>query len=126
MGVFGTKCAARCCPAFIVEARMDRPDVNPTQGFRPPKRQREWTFEEAYWRDNWSARTYANADRGFDYYRPAYRYGFESASRTPHRSWDEAESELRIGWDRYEHRGETAWEHVKEAVRDAWHRVTSG
>lgn len=102
---------------------MDRPDVNPTQGFRPTERQRTWNFEENYWRDNWARRQYAVADRGFDYYRPAYRYGFESAHQMPHRSWDEVEHELRAGWDRYEHRNESTWDNIRDAVRDAWHRV---
>ena len=105
---------------------MDRPDVNPSQGFRPPDRNLEWQAEETYWRDNWAARSYANADRGFDYYRPAYRYGFESATRHANRAWNDVETELRSGWERDEHRGESAWEHVKDAVRDAWHRVTNG
>ena len=49
---------------------MDRNDVNPTQGFRATKDQLNWNNEETYWRDNWRARPYAQADRGFDYYSP--------------------------------------------------------
>lgn len=104
---------------------MDRPDVNPTQGFRPTERQRTWKFEEDYWRDNWTARPYAVADRGFEYYRPAYRYGFESAHRANGRSWSETEPELRSGWEHYEHRNDGTWENIKDAVRDAWHRVVN-
>jgi hypothetical protein len=102
-----------------------RDDVNPSQGFRPPDRNLHWDTHEAYWQDNWSTRPYASADRGFDYYRPAYRYGFESANRHTGRSWSEVEHDVRTGWDRYEHRGESTWEHVKDAVRDAWDRVTN-
>ena len=62
----------------------------------------------------------------FDRFRPAYRYGFESAAHHMGRSWDEAESDLRRGWDSYEHRGEgqSTWDEIKEAVRDAWERIT--
>lgn len=84
----------------------------------------DWTTEETYWRSNWSNRPYASADRNFDYYRPGYRYGFESASRHRGRDWNDVESDLRTGWDRYEHRGQSTWEHVKGAVRDAWDRAT--
>ena len=84
----------------------------------------EWASEELYWRDNWSNRPYISADRGFDYYRPGYLYGYEAASRYRGRNWDDIESDLRTGWDRFEHRGESTWENVKDAVRDAWHRVT--
>jgi hypothetical protein len=102
-----------------------REDVNPTQGFRPPDRYLDWDVHDEYWRGNWSARPYASADRDYDYYRPAYRYGFESAQAHGGRAWTDAETELRAGWDRYEHRTEGAWEHMKDAVRDAWERVRS-
>ncbi len=82
-----------------------------------------WNTEERYWRDNFTSRPYARADRGFDYYRPAYRYGFESANRYPGKQWNDVESDLRSGWDRYEQRGESTWENIKDAVRDAWDRV---
>lgn len=85
----------------------------------------DWNTEDTYWRGNWNARPYASADRDYDYYRPAFRYGFESGGRHRGRQWDEVEPELRSGWDRYEGRGESKWEHVKDAVRDAWHRVTN-
>ena len=101
-------------------------DVNPTQGFKATDTQlgEDWTTEETYWRDNWQTRPYATADRGFDYYQPAYRYGFESARNYRGRAWDEIETDLRTGWDRYEYRGQSTWENVKDAVRDAWNRVT--
>lgn len=100
-----------------------RDDVNPSQGFRPPDRYLHWDTEEPYWADTWSTRPYVTADRSFEHYRPAYRYGFESAQRHAGRAWSDAEHELRTGWDRYEHRNESAWEHVKDAVKDAWDRV---
>lgn len=104
---------------------MDLRDTNPTQGFKPTDRQLgDWDAEDSFWRDSWSTRPYAVADRGYDYYRPAYRYGHESAGRYQGRQWNDVESDLRTGWDRYEHRGQSTWENVKDAVRDAWDRVT--
>ena len=102
---------------------MPNRDVNPTQGFGATDRQLDWTAEETYWRNNWNNRPYAKADRGFDYYLPGYRYGFESANRFQGRQWNDVESDLRTGWDRYENRGQSAWENVKDAARDAWDRV---
>ena len=104
---------------------MPNRDANPTQGFGATDKLRQWDTEESYWRDNWSARPYASADRGFDYYRPGYRYGFESANRYRGREWDEIESDLRANWATYEHRGQSAWDHIKDAVRDGWNRVTN-
>lgn len=83
----------------------------------------DWSTEEKWWRDNFSSRPYVRADRGFDYYRPGYRYGFEAANRFRGKQWNDVEADLRSGWDRYEQRGQSTWENVKDAVRDAWNRV---
>ena len=85
---------------------------------------RDWSSEEAYWRGNFTSRPYVTSDRDFEYYRPGYRFGFESANRHRGREWSDVESDLRSGWDRYEHRGQSTWENVKDAVKDAWHRVS--
>ena len=85
----------------------------------------DWGTEELYWRDNWSTRPYASADRSFEYYRPAYQYGVESATRYRGREWKGVENDLRSGWDRFENRSQNTWENVKDAVRDAWNRVTN-
>jgi hypothetical protein len=85
----------------------------------------DWTDEEQYWRSNWSSRPYVSADQGFDYYRPGYQYGYESATRYRGRDWNDVEGDLRSGWERFENRGQRTWENVKDAVRDAWNRVTN-
>ena len=70
--------------------------------------------------------TTVKGDRGYDFYRPAYRYGSESANRFRGRDWKDVEPEIRSGWDRYEHRGEnnSTWDEIKDAARDARDRVT--
>ncbi|MBA3760733.1 MAG: hypothetical protein H0X07_09365 [Gemmatimonadales bacterium] len=87
-----------------------------------------WETEDNYWFENFSSRPYAIGPDFYDRFRPAYRYGFESAQHHVGRGWDEAEGDLRQGWDRYEHRQEntSAWDEIKDAVRDAWDRVTGG
>jgi hypothetical protein len=84
-----------------------------------------WETEDNYWFENFTGRPYALGVDYYDRFRPAYRYGFESAQHHVGRSWDEAEEDLRKGWDRYEHRQEnnSTWDEIKEAVRDAWERV---
>ncbi len=86
---------------------------------------RDWNTDERYWEQNYGSRPYARADRSFDHYRGAYRYGHESANRHSGREWNDVEPDLRRGWDNYEHRGEhkSTWDEVKDAVKDAWHRV---
>ncbi|HEU4474640.1 MAG TPA: hypothetical protein VFR72_07370 [Gemmatimonadales bacterium] len=84
-----------------------------------------WETEDNYWHENFSSRPYAIGADYYDRFRPAYRYGFESARHGLGRTWEDAEPDLRTGWDRYEHRGgePSAWDEIKAAVRDAWDRV---
>ena len=83
----------------------------------------DWTGEDEYWRTNFKTRPYAGS-YDYDYWQPAYRYGYDASGRYRGKVWDDVESDLRSGWDRYEHRGTSTWENVKHAVRDAWDRVT--
>jgi len=80
-----------------------------------------WLAEERWWRENYQDRPYVTRDRSFDDYRPAYRYGFESATNYHGRDFNEVEPQLRAGWDRWEHRPRKSnWDEVREMVRDAW------
>jgi hypothetical protein len=87
-----------------------------------------WETEDNYWAENFSSRPYALGPDYYDRFRPAYRYGFESARHHLGRSWDDAEPDLRSGWDRYgrESDSPSTWDEIKAAVRDAWDRVTGG
>lgn len=98
----------------------DSPLVDPTW-------KAAWETEDNYWFENFTSRPYALGPDFYDRFRPAFRYGFESAHHHLGRSWDEAEEDLRRGWDRYQHRGANPplWEDIREAVRDAWDRVVS-
>jgi hypothetical protein len=87
-----------------------------------------WETEDNYWEENFSSRPYALGPDYYDKFRPAYRYGFESARDSLGRSWDDAEPDLRSGWERYQTESGTpsVWDEIKAAVRDAWDRVASG
>lgn len=84
----------------------------------------DWRTEEAYWRDNYQRRPYVESRRSYDFYRPGYRFGYESADRYRSGKWDDVETDLSNEWDRYEHRGQSTFAQIKHAVRDAWERVT--
>ena len=103
---------------------MANHDVNPGQGFHATPEQLAWGEEdEAYWRDNWSSRPYASADRGYAYYQPAYRYGVEAARKYQGKQWRDVEQQLREWWDSYEHRDGRSWDDVQHAARDSWDRA---
>jgi hypothetical protein len=83
-----------------------------------------WTRDQSWWRENFRDRPYVKADHLFEYYEPAYRYGYESAGRFRGRTWNDVEPELRTGWAQFEGPGQSTWENIKDAVRDAWERIT--
>ena len=83
-----------------------------------------WEDEDRYWRTNYRNRPYASSNNDYEFYRPAYQYGYEGASRYRGREWNDVESDLSRSWNSYEHRGTSTWEQMKDAVRDAWDRVT--
>ena len=83
----------------------------------------DWETEDAYWQSAYPERPYARADRGYEYYRSAYRYGTERATTWRGREWRDAERHLREGWSTFTDETSGSWEEMKDAVRDAWDHV---
>jgi hypothetical protein len=85
--------------------------------------QSHWRTEDAYWREHFRNRPYAQAGREYDYYSPAYHFGYEASDRYSGRSWNDVEADLEHDWERYEYRGASTWQQMKNAVKDAWDRM---
>lgn len=83
----------------------------------------DWEAEDAYWQSAYPERPYARADRGYEYYRAAYRFGVEAAMRSPDRAWHEVERALRDHWALEHDSPNGAWAEMRDAVRDAWDHV---
>lgn len=83
------------------------------------------TEEDGYWRDNHASRPYYQAGRKYDDYSPAYKYGWESASRPEYqgRRFEDVESDLSRGWDKARGATRNEWNDMKMATRDAFERV---
>lgn len=84
------------------------------------------TVEKQYWESVYKTRPYYKSGNSFDYYEPAYRYGWENAARPEftNKTFDETEPLLRERWAAEgdsSRRG--AWAESKESVKDAWNRV---
>jgi hypothetical protein len=105
----------------VADMAADNPGMN--MGTDSGPKRIDWDNVDAHWRDQYASRPYARADRAWDYYRPAYRYGTESAYQFDGRNWDDAENSLRAGWSETHADAHGTWEDVKDAVRDAWDRV---
>jgi len=84
------------------------------------------TVEDEYWRENYSTRPYATADRGYEYYQPAYRYGWESRAKHAGKEWDSVAGDLQKGWDKARGASKMEWNEARSAVSDAWHRPAGG
>lgn len=81
------------------------------------------TAEDAYWRANYKNRPYFEAGKDYDYYRPAYEYGWESSSHYRDRNFVDVESDLATDWETRPDRADLDWEDARPAVEDAWKRV---
>jgi uncharacterized protein YjbJ (UPF0337 family) len=83
------------------------------------------TEEDAYWRENHASRPYYQSGRKYEDYSPAYKYGWESASRPEYRNrrFDDVESDLGRGWTTARGTARHEWNDVKQATRDAFERV---
>ncbi len=83
-----------------------------------------WDAHNSHWQSNFHARPYAQADRGYAHYQPAYRYGHDAAHRHHGREWDEVESDLERDWHAtHGSSSGSTWQDMKHAARDAWDRV---
>ena len=85
------------------------------------------TEENRYWKENYRTRPYYKADREYSSYEPAYRYGWESASRDENRGrqFEDVERQLETEWPKYSDSPESNWSEYREATRDAYDRVQS-
>jgi len=81
------------------------------------------TAEDTYWRENFESRPYVTGE-SYEEFGPAYRYGVESYTRYPERTFDEVESDLSGDWDRAKGNSTLAWDRAKFAARDSWDRVS--
>jgi phage tail tape-measure protein len=86
------------------------------------------TESDTYWRANYTSRPYAKEFKSYDEVAPAYRYGWESASKPDNkgRSFDESESTLKKDWDHVKGASSATWDKARGAVKDAWNRVIPG
>ncbi|GJG87256.1 hypothetical protein tb265_24370 [Gemmatimonadetes bacterium T265] len=85
-----------------------------------------WNRDSEVLRQLHPTRAYAGADRPYEHYEPAYRYGAASATQHAGREWHDVEGDMERGWDKARGASASAWHEVKDAARDAWHHVRGG
>ncbi len=82
-------------------------------------------YDEGYWRTIYPTEPYYTPNYTFEDYDPAYRYGAETYSRYPGRSFDEVEAELSQDWDKNRRGSRLTWDQARAAARRAYHRVAT-
>jgi len=80
--------------------------------------------EDAYWKDNYSSRSYVGSGSTYDDYGPAYGYGVNAFSRNPDKEFDEVETDLGRDWNTSKGKSSLEWDRAKHASRDAWNRLS--
>lgn len=83
----------------------------------------DWDEFEPGFRQHYQT-SFASTDYDYDYYAPAYQYGYTLANdeRYSDYDWNRLEPVARRDWER--RHDESTWEQVKDAVREGWYRVT--
>jgi hypothetical protein len=84
---------------------------------------REHDDEDAYWRENYRSSSYVDPGREYEYYQPAYRFGWESFSQYGRRSFEEVDETLQLEWERRRPPECPPWPEARAAARDAWDRA---
>lgn len=76
---------------------------------------------DAFWRSSFTRRPYVDTQLGYQHYRPAFRFGWESHARRPDVEFDDVEESLEARWEDEPRR--LSWNEARPAVRDAWKRA---
>lgn len=78
---------------------------------------------DMFWRKSFADQNYTDQGRGYEHYRPAYQFGWESQGQYGDRAFDDAEAELREQWGRRS--TQLTWAQARPAVRDAFTRASN-
>jgi uncharacterized membrane protein len=122
--IFGTERAGRNVDMPVTGGGMsDMTGTTSTMGMGTGFAGEDWDMYDQTFRSDYQTR-YGLSGFGYDYYQPAYRYGFDLSREERFRGydWDRLEPEARRDWESRGIGG--AWDDVKDAVRHAWERVT--
>ena len=92
---------------------------------KEPTRYMSKSEEENYWREQHAKQPYADKERPFEQYAPAYRVGAEAAQKYPGKKFEEIENEVILDYQRAEVGSALPWDHARHAVRAAWARLSS-
>jgi len=82
------------------------------------------TEEEAYWRENHQAQPFAEADRPYESYAPAYRTGYEAAAKHAGKEFHEIENDIAKDYESSRPDSALPWDKARPATHAAWSKVS--
>lgn len=82
------------------------------------------TAEDAYWKTNYSKRSYVDKSMAYELYGSAYRTGYEGYALYPGKKYEEVEADLQRNYEKLRGNSILVWDKAKHATRDAWQRVS--
>jgi hypothetical protein len=80
-------------------------------------------MENLYWRANYRVISGIDPTREYEYYQPAYRFGWESYSRYGRRSFEEIDVDLQREWEALRPPSAPDWTEARGPARAAWDRA---
>ncbi len=83
------------------------------------------TVEDAYWRDQYTARPYYNESYPYEHYQPAYQSGWESFDADADDDWTTREAIARQRWENEGGAEYMTWDEARPAAMDAYDRLHS-
>jgi uncharacterized protein YcfJ len=84
------------------------------------------TFEDTYWRETYTTRSYVDPNLQYEDYQTAYRIGYEGYDRSTDQNFHQAEPQLKREYETHctqQGRAGLPWETAKHAVKDAWDKA---
>ena|SRR5437879_9785891 len=79
---------------------------------------------EAYWREQHPKQPYADKNRSYEDYAPAYRLGYEAASKYAGKEFEEIEDDIALDYERGRPGDALPWDHARPAVKAAWDKLS--
>jgi hypothetical protein len=81
------------------------------------------TTEETYWREHHASQPYADKQRSYEDYAPAYRFGYDAATKHTGKRFEEIEEDVALNYEKSRPESALPWDHARPAVKAAWDRL---
>ena len=76
-----------------------------------------------HFKNTYNTSSYYVADRDWNDYEPAYKYGYDTYGQYKGRRFEDVETDLERGWETTKANSRLAWGDARGAVRDGWHVI---